>query len=448
MAAPAATVKTPPRRQQARGVPCAYYLTTGKHPEREKGTEEQLEKAGAPFCKVIAPAPDSAEDLSNEGRARMGPGEISCTAGHLKIWRQIAEGARPWVLVVEDDVELRCDWARVCELAGDLPAGWQVALLSRHWLAGKGHPAHPFRDHRREETRHFTRSRLTEYGTHCYLVSQAGARFCMERFAPIGRVVDNYFRFFAHYGRFYQARQPVGFTRDLASLLEPTRRQPSAAFSIGAPEIAFVVMVCSESARCLGECLASIRAHYPPSEAAIDVILDGRPTHRDLEAEGRRYDARIEPWEWLKGIRDGARWWHRGLSVAMRHYSKWIVKLDPDTRLLRRLRLFPGKAFGNYQQLGRHSHLQGGFQVFSWEAADALSMKATKGEFASFPYWNNSNPALAEKIASGEIATDFVLMQLLKECGIAPSHSPEIASYWKRPGEWPADAAVIHPVKE
>lgn len=55
----------------------------------------------------------------------------------------------------------------------------------------------------------------------------------------------------------------------------------------------------------------------------------------------------------------------------MRNYPRWIVKIDPDARVHGRLEQFPGEVFGRIESRGTpYFNVQGGFQVFSFAAAD------------------------------------------------------------------------------
>ncbi len=150
----------------------------------------QLDRAGLPFRRFSAvngaALPPTLTRYFDTKDKSLSAGEIGCYASHLSIFEDIASGAiAAPALVLEDDVDLPTDFARLLErLLAVLPADWDIVRLSypskRAALqAGQIDPAHEL-----------VRYSQTPVSTGAYLINRAGAEK-MLRPAPRNIPIDH-----------------------------------------------------------------------------------------------------------------------------------------------------------------------------------------------------------------------------------------------------------------
>ena len=178
-------------------LPAALLINLPRDRRRLQDVTQRLEAAGVAF--EAADAVDGAamsdvhmaEEVTALGRLFMTPGMIGCFLSHRRCWAATVRRGTP-VLIVEDDVEFSDDFADglctalaelaecdgswdVC-LAGALgcvhPGGWYGANIL-HGLMGGG-----LRFPRRVSQHVHVPAR--PFGTHCYVLSPAGAQKLLE----------------------------------------------------------------------------------------------------------------------------------------------------------------------------------------------------------------------------------------------------------------------------
>lgn len=152
--------------------------TAGLECERVKGVNgaqlsaETVASVTSPLCKVMCT-----------------PGMVGCAMSHMRCWRTVVERGLPMALVLEDDATLAPRFSsRVREVVEKAPPGWHVIVLGcsmcQPWIQrvlGGGKTL--FDNGVVRELRFFG-------GTHCYLVSTAGARHLVRHMSKIQFHVD------------------------------------------------------------------------------------------------------------------------------------------------------------------------------------------------------------------------------------------------------------------
>lgn len=111
-------------------------------------------------------------------------GEKGCYASHLNAWRQLLDGPHPALVVLEDDVRPKNEFAAVIAAIAALPPGWDMIKLigrdseklsSRRPLT----PGFELVDYRRVPSL-----------TAGYVVSRSGAQKLLASRVPFGRPID------------------------------------------------------------------------------------------------------------------------------------------------------------------------------------------------------------------------------------------------------------------
>ena len=134
-------------------------------------------------------------DAAAAGRAirrPMTPGEIGCFASHAALWRELADGTAPAMLVLEDDLLIDPGFF------ADLSA--VVAALAVHpFVRLYAKAPTPARVIGRVAGRHLVRYRGIAFGTQAYLLRREGAARWLASIRRVVRPVDDEIdRFWAH----------------------------------------------------------------------------------------------------------------------------------------------------------------------------------------------------------------------------------------------------------
>jgi glycosyl transferase family 25 len=115
-------------------------------------------------------------------------GEKGCYASHIALWRWLLASAHPAVVVLEDDVRLKDEFATVCAAIAALPEDWDMVKLIGRAELGKAEklrhqaplcPGHQLVQYRRIPSL-----------TAGYVLSRRGAQKLLATRVPFGRPID------------------------------------------------------------------------------------------------------------------------------------------------------------------------------------------------------------------------------------------------------------------
>jgi len=115
-------------------------------------------------------------------------GEKGCYASHLALWQWLLQSSHAAVVVLEDDVRLKDDFAAVIDAIAALPAGWEMIKLIGRAEIGKSEklkdhqplcPGFELVDYRRVPSL-----------TAGYVLHRLGAEKLLASRVPFGRPVD------------------------------------------------------------------------------------------------------------------------------------------------------------------------------------------------------------------------------------------------------------------
>ncbi len=115
-------------------------------------------------------------------------GEKGCYASHIALWRWLLHSPYPAVVVLEDDVRLKDDFAAVCAAIAAMPAGWDMVKLIGRAELGKPEklrkvqalcPGYQLVQYRRIPSL-----------TAGYVLSRQGAQKLLSTRVPFGRPID------------------------------------------------------------------------------------------------------------------------------------------------------------------------------------------------------------------------------------------------------------------
>jgi len=182
------------------------------------------------------------------------------------------------------------------------------------------------------------------------------------------------------------------------------------------------------------------------------VISDGVAYSKYGEIAGL-YGAHYTAGRYLKRTECGGMWWRRTLKIGGSYNKKWILKMDPDARFVRRFSTEPRYALsGTVLNAGTpFEHVQGGCQAISTELADRLisSGLLERNELRQQWRYCPSSEWLKAWYPTGYLSTDYSLMFLLKKVGADFGPWPEICSLWSSspPNNFGKKYAVTHPFR-
>jgi hypothetical protein len=206
-----------------------------------------------------------------------------------------------------------------------------------------------------------------------------------------------------------------------------------------------VVMTVVEPPEKVAWALRHLRSVYPA--APVAVISDG-VDDAGYAAACAVYGARYIRGERLKITAAGGLWWQRTFEAALVMGTRYVLKVDPDTRFNRPVRVWPAAdCFGNHVGLGEiGEHIQGGVQGFQRSAVERMiaSGICLREELRDVGAWAFTEGERVYFERENYLSTDRVLVRVLKDLGMSLEHWREIVSNW---GPAPADAeryAISH----
>lgn len=196
--------------------------------------------------------------------------------------------------------------------------------------------------------------------------------------------------------------------------------------------------------------LTRLRKYFPKSRLVI--ISDGDPDPR-YKIFIEKFGAEFYMQERLYTIEHGGMLPHRWLEYFFILPTKYLIRVDTDTRFDRRFHYLPiATGIDVFGRSEGPKRLQGGCIVFSYVAAKKLlDTKIFLSQSLKDPnVWGEKleKNILEEKIQAGEIATDWVLKWAFLQENINVYCFNEIYSTWKI--SIPNDKktfAVVHPDK-
>lgn len=203
-------------------------------------------------------------------------------------------------------------------------------------------------------------------------------------------------------------------------------------------------------AHLLADALASVRAVYPA--APIIVRADGDDDPRIAEVGGA-FGAEVIYGEWLFTIAQGGRIVDEMLRLFLRAPTRWLFKIDPDTRVHRPFARLPAVdcIFGTVQQQGGLFSIQGGCVGFTAGAAERLHASGAARDPALArvpPPWAFNRALRARPVQRGLTSVDWVVGWTARALGIPLVDWPEILSEWQlTPDAAEGRYAISHPHK-
>jgi hypothetical protein len=180
--------------------------------------------------------------------------------------------------------------------------------------------------------------------------------------------------------------------------------------------------------------LKLLRLSYPKSR--LIVISDGDPDSRYKDFIAL-FNAEYFEQERLYTIENGGRGLHRWLEYYMLKPSRYLIKIDPDTRIDRRFAYLPiPLGCDIFGMLQNYRNPQGGCVVFTFKAAKKLydSKIFLSDELKDYDVtWGKylDRDILKERVDLGVTSTDWVLCWACEKIGINTADFCEIHSEWR-----------------
>ncbi len=202
-------------------------------------------------------------------------------------------------------------------------------------------------------------------------------------------------------------------------------------------KITFVITFAYESLEQLEWCISHLRKSY--HEANVILISDG---HRDPMYLPEKYNTIFIAGQKLKIISCGALWWKRFFTEALKTNADIIFKIDPDTKIWRRLNYLPSSDF--FGMLEGTAYIQGGCQGFNRKFAEKIiESKITEEEnYKNQDFWGNPDFKACNPDPN-YFSTDWSMIHMAKRLNATLEKHPEIYSRWvpfdflrKAPANW------------
>jgi glycosyl transferase family 25 len=175
-------------------MPPLYVINLDRDQERMATLDAHLRARGVDFVRVPAvlgkEVPDWEKLVDQKLYAirnrRPSPraGEIGCTLSHLKVLEVFLQTNEPWCVVLEDDVELRPDYAEVLQALGEQDDWDLVKLFSFHHGL-------PIRKRRLGGAHHLVVHLTRTTSSAAYAVNRRGAEALLKSMMPITEQVDH-----------------------------------------------------------------------------------------------------------------------------------------------------------------------------------------------------------------------------------------------------------------
>lgn len=189
-------------------------------------------------------------------------------------------------------------------------------------------------------------------------------------------------------------------------------------------------------------CLKAFRKAYPQSPCSI--FSDG--CDWDYAPIASAYKCQFILGDRLKDI--GGGFWTARFLYRFAHSgrSQWLIKIDPDTEIVRPLSVLPPITglFGYdyvFAQglLGKSIH--GGFQGFSRDAAETI----LRSNLLGHPRYQNQDRFWYQSQGERLSFQDGILSDIATILSLPVYHHPEIYCHWTLPPKEPHKWAAYHP---
>jgi len=199
------------------------YVNLDRDGARRDRMEAEFKKLGLPgerfpatLWTVLSPSEQaryySPELNSQQFHKPLVNGEKGCYASHLRAWQWLLDSPHSALVVLEDDVRLKPEFATVVEAIAALPAAWDMVKLL-------GRPATGKREKLRAQRALIPGTELVDYArvpslTAGYVISRAGASKLLKSRQPFGRPIDVDLRHFWENGLKIQGVEPAAIELD------------------------------------------------------------------------------------------------------------------------------------------------------------------------------------------------------------------------------------------
>lgn len=198
----------------------------------------------------------------------------------------------------------------------------------------------------------------------------------------------------------------------------------------------------------LNGCLSNLRKHY---SSRVIVVSDGDGSE-NIPKICCKHSVEFHMGEWLYGVEHGGRRHHRMLELFFQKPSKYLLKIDTDTRVLRRFTMMPTHFcnFGSTELFDKldSEFIQGGCIGYPYDVAKNLyDDKVFLDESVAVENWCFNDWCVRKK---GRISEDQISTYCTKKIGCEFFQHPEVMSLGplkaqKAPHRLKGDFAVIHP---
>ena len=204
-------------------------------------------------------------------------------------------------------------------------------------------------------------------------------------------------------------------------------------------------------------CLRNLRRHYP--QARVLMVSDG-DDHPRWNQIAQRFDARYVAGQRLYGTEHGGRLIQRMLDLYHEQPTPYLIKIDTDTWVHRRLTHLPTgcKVFGTLewttwadeQPLG-FPNVQGGFVGYTREAAQLIrsSRLLISNRLQDYANTYADVDEIRRRAESGMVSSDFLTRYACKSLGIECVEFDDVKSQYRGwVPEIDGQFAFTHPHKE
>lgn len=193
-----------------------------------------------------------------------------------------------------------------------------------------------------------------------------------------------------------------------------------------------VINVFDEGPEQLEACLKNIRTFY--KHVVIHIVSDGinNPRYAPICS---KYGAKYTRGTYLKRSECGGMWWKRTLLLGRSSKTKWIVKMDLDSRFHRPFVNEPDfPVAGTIENPGTSfENVQGGVQAIRADVADKIlnSGILDGAELRYQRLYCPSSEMLKSWVPTGYFTSDHSMMYMLHKFGIRYGNWPEVGCGWK-----------------
>ena len=195
-------------------------------------------------------------------------------------------------------------------------------------------------------------------------------------------------------------------------------------------------------------CLTNLRKHY--STSRVILVSDGDP-NKSWESLAEKYRCEYTEGERLYLMENGGKMLQRGLGLFLNKPTDYLIKIDTDTVVRRKLKLFPDKnfplLFGSVITSNGHNTIQGGCVGHTLAAAKLLYESNVLCD-DSLKDVDTYVPIYHHRDGRDIIFEDWLRGYCANKIGIEMIDHPEICSRWDKSGSVilpNGDFAITHP---